>query len=76
VLASTGIVTTVAGHDVKGNVHLNGDSFPFGGDGGLASRAGLAVPLGLTVDVQGDLYIADSLDQRVRAIRGSHRSGE
>jgi hypothetical protein len=56
--ANTQVISTVAG---------NG-SFcsPLSGDGGPALSAGLCYPTGITVDATGNLYIADSLDQRVR----------
>jgi hypothetical protein len=55
--AKTGTVTTVAGGR-KGN----------GGDGGPAVDAGLDRPHGCVVDVQGNLYIADSDNHRVRKV--------
>ena len=59
VSAATGIITTVAGSSA---------SQTFGGDGGAAAVAGLALPRGLTIDAAGNLYIADSANQRVRRI--------
>lgn len=56
--ASTGIVTTVAGGQHGGH-----------GDGGPATAAGLDRPHGCCVDVQGNLYIADSNNHRVRVVR-------
>ena len=55
---STGIITTVAG---------NGD-FSFSGDGGLATEAALADPSGLALDSDGNLYVADKTNHRVRFI--------
>ncbi len=55
--AATGIITTVAG---------NGTARTFGGDGGPATSASLAEPLGIAVDGQGNLFIADFL--RVRRV--------
>jgi hypothetical protein len=56
--ARTGIITTVAGGQ-KGS----------GGDGGPASRAGLDRPHGCVVDPAGTLYIADTNNHRVRAVK-------
>ena len=56
--AKTGIITTVAGGR-KGS----------GGDGGPANRAGFDRPHGCVVDPRGTLYIADSNNHRVRAVR-------
>jgi len=53
-----GIITTIAG---------NG-SPAFAGDGGLAAKAQLYGPSGLAVDAAGNLYIADTNNQRVRKI--------
>ena len=54
-----GAVTTVAGTGAAG----------FAGDGGPASRALLKYPAGLALDAAGNLYVADSGNQRVRRIR-------
>ncbi|MDQ6836984.1 MAG: NHL repeat-containing protein [Actinomycetota bacterium] len=61
VTASSGIITTVAG---------NG-SFGFSGDGGLATSAALGNPGGVAVDAAGNLFIADSGNQRVREVTAS-----
>ena len=53
----TGIVTTVAGG------HQGGD-----GDGGNATDAGLERPHGLGIDRQGNLFIADGINRRVRVV--------
>jgi RHS repeat-associated protein len=61
VTVSTGIITTVAG---------NGD-WNFSGDGGAATSASLAGPLGVAVDSAGNIYIADSSNRRVRKVTAS-----
>ena len=55
--AVTGIVTTIAGG------HQGGD-----GDGGDPTAAGLERPHGCGVDRRGNIYIADGINHRVRAI--------
>ena len=55
--ARTGIVTTIAGG------HHGSD-----GDGGNATDAGLARPHGCAIDRQGNLYIADGVNHRVRVV--------
>ena len=55
---STGTITTMAGTG-------EGD---FGGDGGPAIQAQLSFPVGVAVDSAGNLYIADTSNQRVRKI--------
>jgi sugar lactone lactonase YvrE len=65
VSAATGIITTVAGAGAAG-----GNVQSFGGDGGAAVAAGLALPRGLTLDPAGNLYVADSENHRVRRISG------
>jgi hypothetical protein len=54
---TTGIVTTIAGG------HQGGD-----GDGGLATDAGLERPHGCGIDRQGNLFIADGINHRVRVV--------
>ena len=56
--AVTGIVTTVTGGWHGGH-----------GDGGPATEAALDRPHGCCVDAQGNLYIADSNNHRVRIVR-------
>ena len=66
VIAATGVISTVAGSGfVSGNIQM------FGGDGGAAMVAGLALPRGLTIDAAGNLYVADSANQRIRRISPS-----
>lgn len=55
--AVTGVVTTIAGGH-------NGPE----GDGGAAIEAGLARPHGCGIDRQGNIYIADSDNHRVRVV--------
>ena len=57
---SGGIISTVAGTGTAG----------FSGDGGQATSAQLKGPLGVSVDAQGNLYIADVNDYRVRKVSG------
>ncbi len=56
--ATTGNITTVAGVGTTG----------FSGDGGLATAAEFDVPRGLALDGSGNLYIADSGNDRIRMI--------
>ena len=60
--AATGIVETFAGSDTDSTV---GD---FGGDGGPASEAFLRWPEGVAVDGNGNVYIADTHNHRVRRV--------
>jgi uncharacterized protein (TIGR03437 family) len=55
---SNGVITTVAGTGGYG----------FSGDNGLATSAQLYNPEGIAVDPAGDLYIADTLDSRIRKV--------
>lgn len=55
---AAGSITTVAGNGAPG----------FGGDGGLAADAELNSPAGVAVDAAGNLYIADSDNDRVRKV--------
>ncbi len=56
--ASTGIITTIAGNGSGG----------FAGDGGLATDAKLNNPKSPFFDKQGNLYIADSQNNRIRKV--------
>ncbi|HET9951955.1 MAG TPA: hypothetical protein VFS09_09190 [Candidatus Eisenbacteria bacterium] len=56
--AATGIITTVAGAGVPGS----------SGDGGAASAAALNSPRGVVAAENGDLYIADSGNNRIRRV--------
>ncbi|HEY1552243.1 MAG TPA: hypothetical protein VGG28_30660 [Kofleriaceae bacterium] len=57
-----GIITTVAG-DCAGTCAPT-----FGGDGGPATSATLDQPFGVAVDHLGNLYIADTFNERVREV--------
>jgi hypothetical protein len=56
-----GTITTFAGTGAGG----------FSGDGGPATSAGLYAPYGVAVDGQGNVYIADSRNYRVRKVATS-----
>jgi sugar lactone lactonase YvrE len=58
VSGATGIITTVAGNGVAS----------YSGDGGPATSASLNQPGGTAVDAAGNLYIADSANQRIREV--------
>lgn len=62
---STQIVITVAGNGTAG----------FGGDGGLPTAAMLDSPRGIGFDSQGNFYIADTLNSRIRIVTGIGTSG-
>ncbi len=74
-VSTSGVITTVAGTGVSG----------FSGDDGPATSAQLAGPSGVAVDTDGNLYVADTANQRVRkittdglihALAGTGTSGE
>ncbi len=58
---ASGVISTIAGNGVRG----------FRGDGGQAAQAGLAYPAGVAIDAAGNVYIADSLNHRIRKVQVS-----
>jgi hypothetical protein len=58
ITATTGLITTIAGTGAPG----------FSGDISAATTATLALPHGLTIDTQGNLYLADTANHRIRRI--------
>jgi sugar lactone lactonase YvrE len=59
--AASGVITTIAGTGVAGA----------GGDGGAGPSAQLAAPAGVAVDRDGNVYVADTDNHRVRRIDGA-----
>ncbi len=57
-ISPDGIITTVAGNGVPG----------FSGDGGPATDAQLSRPGGIAADSDGNLFIADTYNQRIRRV--------
>jgi uncharacterized protein (TIGR03437 family) len=57
-VAPTGVITTFAGSNVQ----------TYNGDGGPANAAGLSQAFGVAADSSGNVYIADSNDQRIRMV--------
>jgi trimeric autotransporter adhesin len=55
---TTGIIRTIAGNGVAG----------FGGDGGPALKASFNVPQRIAFDDSGNLFVADTLNNRIREI--------
>jgi uncharacterized protein (TIGR03437 family) len=60
-VAADGTITTAAGNGVKG----------YNGDGGPAINASLNDPTGVAVDSQGNLYVADAANDRIRKVDGN-----
>jgi DNA-binding CsgD family transcriptional regulator len=57
-ISADGTISTIAGTGEAG----------YAGDGGVASQAVLNSPQGLAVDAEGNLYVADTFNDRVRKI--------
>lgn len=63
-VARNDVITTFAGNQgIGGN---------FGGDGNLATGAALSAPAGLALDSAGNLYFADSGNNRIRKVAASN----
>jgi hypothetical protein len=60
-MISGGTITTIAGTGTRG----------YSGDGGLAEEAMIASPYALALDGQGNLYVADTGNHRVRRVDSS-----
>jgi len=58
VTAATGIISTIAGNGIPS----------YGGDGGLAVNASFDLPADILLDGQGNLYVADYENGRIRKI--------
>lgn len=67
VTAGSGVITTVAGNGTDAGDFIG----TYGGDGGPATSAELSQPDGVAVDKSGNLYIADTWNQRVREVNAS-----
>jgi sugar lactone lactonase YvrE len=63
-ISVTGTLTTIAGNMTAGS----------GGDGGLATSANLSAPFALAFDGAGNLYIADSANNRIRVVNASSQN--
>ena len=61
VTASTGIISTIAGNGTRG----------YSGDGGAATSAELNYPSGVGIDSSGNVYIADTQNDRIRKVTAS-----
>jgi len=59
-VSKAGTITTIAGTGVEG----------FSGDGGAATSAQLDTPTGVAVDKNGNIFIADSHNNRIREVSG------
>jgi hypothetical protein len=57
-ISTNGTITTVAGNGTEG----------YSGDGGAATNAELFWPSGVAIDNAGDLYIADTFNNRIRKV--------
>ncbi len=58
VTIATGVISTIAGSTSSG----------FSGDGSAATSAGLNYPDGIALDSSGNVYIGDSINNRVRKV--------
>jgi sugar lactone lactonase YvrE len=63
-VSASGIITTVAGSGIP----LTAGNVGFSGDGGPAISARLNSPYGVAVDASGNLFIADTYNNRIRKV--------
>jgi Bacterial Ig-like domain (group 3)/NHL repeat len=68
-VSPAGTITTLAGGG------SSGFSGTFAGDGTAAAAAALAKPSGVSVDASGNVYIADTGNQRIREVAGGTTGG-
>jgi uncharacterized protein (TIGR03437 family) len=61
---ASGQITTAIGDGIQG----------FAGDGGPANKVEMSLPTGVAVDGSGNLYFADSLNNRIRKLAGGNVS--
>ena len=64
-VSTNGIISTVAG---KGDPGVFFDNAGYSGDGGPATSAALAIPMGIAVDASGNLFVADTYNNRIRRV--------
>jgi len=69
---TNGIIWTAAGNGIVITNYLNSNSYTtagtFSGDGDAATSAGLNSPQGVALDASGNLYIADTANNRLREV--------
>lgn len=65
-VSPAGIISTIAGEPTGTSISSNAGGFS--GDGGPALTAKLSHPQGIVVDASGNIYIADSSNNRIRKI--------
>jgi uncharacterized protein (TIGR03437 family) len=68
-VSASGVITTVAGNGALSPPYLGAGTFS--GDGGPATAAGLNRPNGIAADASGELFIADSGNERIREVSAS-----
>ena len=64
VLSGSGVITTVVGNSAGAAAPVAG----FYGDGGLATLAGVNHPFGVALDAAGNLYVSDTVNNRIRKV--------
>ncbi len=53
------------------STYVGNGSYGFGGDGGMANLALLKAPNGMAIDLSGNLYIADQVNNRIRKVNSA-----
>lgn len=67
-VTKAGVIVTVAGSGAVSSVGRGTGGFGFSGDGGPAVQAQLSIPEGVAIDSKGNVYIADTGNDRIRKV--------
>jgi uncharacterized protein (TIGR03437 family) len=67
-VSTNGVITTVAGNGVGAGVGNSTGNGSYGGDGGPATKASLALPVSIAIDAAGNILISDQINNIIRKV--------